>query len=145
MRWGRHGVFFSEARHRRRRGIRPWSRLQAADGNGRSPKWFNGGMVLAATAVRATVTEALRVGKTACHGHHFTAIGGPAVKPNRPFCKTYPPVRKSPRRNHNWNANRQTTASHGAPPDTIRLVRNLRKPCIFFPQAHAGGKTHLIQ
>src|SRR5882757_2746400 len=87
MRWGRHGVFFSEARHRRRRGIRPWSRLQAADGNGRSPKWFNGGMVLAATAVRATVTEALRVGKTACHGHHFTAIGGPAVKSNRLFVR----------------------------------------------------------
>src|SRR5258708_30363208 len=84
-------------------------------------KMFNGGMVLAATAVRATVAEALRVGKTACHGHHFTAISGPAVKPNRPFCKTYPRLRKSPRRNHNWNANRQTTASPAPPPHTIRV------------------------
>src|ERR1700730_12126409 len=53
---------FSEARHRRRSGISQDTSLQAADSNGRSPKWFNGGMVLAATAVRATVTEALRVG-----------------------------------------------------------------------------------
>jgi hypothetical protein len=42
---------------------------------------FNGGIVLAATAVRATVAEALRIGKTACHGDHFTAIGGPSVNP----------------------------------------------------------------
>src|SRR5882757_4572740 len=48
-------------------------------------KMFNGGIVLAATAVRATVAEALRAGKTACHGHHFTAIGSPSVKPNRPL------------------------------------------------------------
>src|ERR1700722_11858886 len=34
-------------------------------------------MVLAAPAVRATVAEALRVGKTACHRPHFTAISGP--------------------------------------------------------------------
>src|SRR5882757_4230975 len=59
----------------------PKRAIQGARGRGRSQdsrpqsrrpksKVFNGGMVLAATAVRATVAEALRVGKTACHGHH---------------------------------------------------------------------------
>jgi len=49
---------------------------------------FNGGILLAATAVRATVAEALRAGKTACHGHHFTAINGSAVKSNRSLSVT---------------------------------------------------------
>src|SRR6266851_2686678 len=95
MRLGRHGVFFSEARHTRRKGR---GRSQDFKPQGQRPKskMFNGGMVLAATAVRATVAEALRVGKTACHGHHFTAIGGPSVKPNRPLNKTRPQARKSP-------------------------------------------------
>jgi len=43
-------------------------------------KSFNGVTVLAAPAVRATVAEALRVGKTACHWLHFTAILGSAAK-----------------------------------------------------------------
>src|ERR1700692_4065375 len=63
---------------------------------GRSQKCSTEGMILAATAVRATVAEALRVGKTACHGHHFTAIGAPSVKSECPPRKTRRSARRSP-------------------------------------------------
>ncbi len=71
-------------------------------------------MALAASAVRATVAEALRVGKTACHGHHFTAIRGPDESPVRLIMKTRSLTVKSPRPDTSTASNNLSTRTHTA-------------------------------
>jgi hypothetical protein len=53
----------------------PGSQLRAANGTAEAYQDFRGGVKLqAASAVRATVAKALRIGKAACHANNFTAI-----------------------------------------------------------------------
>jgi hypothetical protein len=86
--------------------------------------------VLAAPAVRATVVEALRAWKTACHRHHFTAILHP-VKVRLSEGKT----RRSAVR----------SLQRFCYIDKIPESGMAGKECVCRRKPHSGQKTHLIQ
>jgi hypothetical protein len=53
----------------------PGSQLRAANATAEAYQVFRGGVELeAASAVRATVAKALRIGKATCHKNNFTSI-----------------------------------------------------------------------